>query len=102
MKTENGRIRLSFIVREDDEKAIIRIFSIRVFRRKRTNYKEKKEIAGAVLKEVVDNHDFQQEVTAPENELFGFEEQVVSPGIMDLDQMAKFIEAHYSGRMFGS
>ena len=65
----------------------------------RLSKKEKRKIARAVLKEVVDNYDFQQDVTAPENELLGFEEQVVSPGIMDLNRMAKFIKSHYIGQM---
>jgi len=62
--------------------------------------KEKREIAKAVLKEVVDSYDFKQDVTAPEHELFGFEDQVISPMIMDLSQMAQFIESHYSGQLF--
>lgn len=62
--------------------------------------KEKREIARAVLREVVDHYDFKQDVTAPEHELLGIEEQIVSPKIMDLSRMAKFIEDHYGGQLF--
>lgn len=62
--------------------------------------KEKKEIAKAVLKEVVDSYDFKQDVTAPEHELLGIEEQVLSPEIMDLSRMAEFIETRDSGHLF--
>ncbi|MDM8556647.1 hypothetical protein QUF75_18130 [Desulfococcaceae bacterium HSG7] len=67
---------------------------------KRLSKKEKREIAKAVLKEVVDNYDFRQDATAPEHELLGVEKQVFTPRIMDLNRMAKFIKSHYSGQMF--
>ena len=67
---------------------------------KRLSKKEKREIAKAVLKEVVDNYDFRQDATAPEHELPGIEEQVFTPRIMDLNRMAKFIKSHYSGQIF--
>ena len=67
---------------------------------KRLRKKEKKEIAGKVLDEVVGGYDFEKEVKTPPHELLGIEEQVVSEDIMNLEKMERFVESHYRGKMF--
>ena len=46
-----------------------------------------------VLDEVVNNHDFKQEVTTPLEVLLGIESQLPTASIMNLDEMEKFIES---------
>ena len=78
-----------------DIKAIIR-------KQLKTNYRgwnrlkkrEKKEIAQKVLDEVVTGYDFKKEVETDRLDLLGIKEQALTPGIMDLDQMSKFINSH--------
>lgn len=54
--------------------------------------KEKKEIAGKVLKEVVSGYDFKKEITAPVEELLGIEDQLPDKGIITLRKMARYID----------
>lgn len=56
------------------------------------NRKAKKEIARRVMAEVVHDYDVNQEVTTPEEELLGIEQQVPCKGIHTLDEMATIIE----------
>lgn len=62
--------------------------------------KEKKVIANMVLNEVVKEYDFNQEIETPMSELIGIEEQLVSKGIMTLDEMERFIENHNNSILF--
>lgn len=67
---------------------------------KRRPNKEKKEIATAVLNEVLSNYDFEKEVETPKHELLGIEEQMISKDIMNLEEMKRFVDDHYSNKMF--
>lgn len=62
--------------------------------------KEKKTIAKMVLDEVVENYDFSEEIKTPKHELLGIERQLLTPGIMDLDGMARFIDSHMLAEFF--
>ena len=59
---------------------------------KRLNGKKKKAIARLVLKEVFEAYDFNQEIEASLEELVGIEEQLPTSGIMNLEEMARFID----------
>lgn len=59
--------------------------------------KEKKKIAKKVLNEVVSDYDFAKEVKTPISELIGLSGQQLTKGIMTIEQMGKFVEAHQSG-----
>jgi hypothetical protein len=67
---------------------------------KRLSKKEKKTIAKMVLDEVVKNYDFKEEIKTSKHELLGIEGQLLTPGIMDLDQMAHFIDSHENDVLF--
>ena len=56
--------------------------------------KEKKAIAQKVLNEIVNTYDYSQEIETPMPELIGLSEQQPTKGIMTIEQMAKFVEAH--------
>ena len=58
----------------------------------RLKRKTKKEIIREVKAAVRSNYDFEQEVTAPKEELLGIEQQVPTEGILTLDKMAAFVE----------
>lgn len=62
--------------------------------------KEKRVIAKKILKEVVDCYDFRQEVEAPIEELLCLEEQMPTPGIMNLEAMARFIKNHENSKLY--
>ena len=62
--------------------------------------KEKKAIAKKVLNEVVKEYDFKQEVTTPIEVLLGIETQLPTASIMDLDEMARFIQNEKSSALF--
>ena len=62
--------------------------------------KEKKTIARKVLDEVMQSYDFKQEPEFTLPELLGIETQLPTAGIMNLEDMARFIEAHNSGLLF--
>jgi hypothetical protein len=59
---------------------------------KRLTKKEKKKIAKKVIDEVIKLYDFTQPINATTEELLGIEEQVPTLGIMNLDEMAQFID----------
>ena len=58
---------------------------------KRISKKEKKDLAGKVLKEVVAEYDFKLDVEAPLEELLAIEAQLPAKGIIPLDEIARFI-----------
>jgi hypothetical protein len=74
----------------------------------KTNYRdwkglkkrEKREIAKKVLDEVVTGYDFKKEVKTDRLDLLGIKEQALTPGIMDLNQMAQFIDSHEKDVLF--
>lgn len=64
--------------------------------------KEKKDIAQMVLAEAVKDYDFNQDIqtiTASEAELLGIEEQTSAQGIMNLTQMAKYLDDRASSQI---
>ena len=64
------------------------------------NRKAKKAIAKKVLEEVVKDHDFKQEVTTPLDVMLGIDAQLPGSGIMDLDQMERFIQIQKNSVLF--
>ncbi len=61
--------------------------------------KMKKEIANKVLKEIVDEYDFKQEISTPIEKLLGIENQIPEKGIIKLDKMTEYIEKIHSDRI---
>ena len=61
--------------------------------------KKKKEIARLVLNEVYEAYDFNQEIEASFDELVGIEEQLPTSGIMNLEEMARFIDDFNSSNL---
>ena len=66
---------------------------------KRLPKKTKKELASKVLKEVVANYDFSQEIETPLDELLGIEEQTTVTGIFSLEEMEQFIQQKENSRI---
>ena len=66
---------------------------------KRLTKKIKKQIARDVLKEACAEYDFDQEIKASDAELLGIETQCLDKGIMNLDEMAQFIDMVNSGKI---
>ena len=74
----------------------------------KTNYKgwknltkrKKKQIAKQVLDEVVSNYDFSKEIETAEAELLGIAQQELTSGMMNLDEMAQFIDSHEKDVLF--
>ena len=74
----------------------------------KTNYRgwknlrkrEKKQIAKQVLTEVVANYDFSKEIETAEAELLGIAQQELTAGMMNLDEMARFIDSHERDVLF--
>jgi hypothetical protein len=70
----------------------------------RLTKKEKKAIAQKVLDEVVKTYDFSKEIETPTLELIGLSDQQLAKGIMTIEQMAEFVEAHQTDlllRLYG-
>jgi hypothetical protein len=67
---------------------------------KRLTKKEKKTVAKKVLAEVVKDYDFNKEIKTAKDELLGIKGQSLSAGIMDLDEMARFIDSHDNDVLF--
>ena len=65
----------------------------------RLNRKRKKELAKAICKAVVNGYDFDRELHVPIEELIGIEEQIPTDDIMNLEQMAHFIDEFYHDRL---
>ena len=59
---------------------------------KRLHGKKKREIVRLVLEEVFEAYDFDQEIEYSLEELVGIEEQHLTSGIMNLEEMARFID----------
>ena len=74
----------------------------------KTNYRgwknltkrKKKQIAKQVLTEVVANYDFSKEIETAEAELLGIAQQELTAGMMNLDEMARFIDSHERDVLF--
>lgn len=62
--------------------------------------KDKKRIARMVLEEVANGYDFDQEIKTSEPELLGIENQMPMPGIMNLEEMERFIKSHNNDVLF--
>ena len=62
--------------------------------------REKREIAQKVLDEVLAEYDFKKEVKTDMLELLGIEQQKLTPGMMNLDEMAQFIDGHKKDVLF--
>jgi hypothetical protein len=60
------------------------------------NKKDKKRIAKKVLEEVKRDYCFDDEIKISEAELLGIENQLPTPGIMNLEDMEKFMNSHRS------
>ena len=58
----------------------------------RLKRKTKKEIIREVKDAISSSYDFEQEVTAPKEELLGIEQQTSTDGILTLNEMASFVE----------
>ncbi len=58
----------------------------------RLNRKIKIEISRKVLAQVVLDYDFNQDISVPKEELLAIEQQVPTAGILNLDQMADFVD----------
>ena len=67
---------------------------------KRLKKRKKKEIAKKVLDEVVANYDFSRKIETDKLELLGIEQQELTSGIMDLEEMARFIESNENDVLF--
>ena len=67
---------------------------------KRLKKREKREIAQKVLNEVLAGYDFKKEVETDTLELLGIEQQKLTSGMMDLDEMARFIDSHENDVLF--
>ena len=65
---------------------------------KRLSRKQKKVISKAVLNEAVAQYDFEQDIQVPLEELIGIEEQILMDDIMNIEEMAHFIDAFNSGK----
>ena len=59
---------------------------------KRLSKKKKKAISRKVTAEVIKLYDFNKPITDPIEELLGIEEQMPAPGMMNLEEMAQFID----------
>ena len=63
---------------------------------KRLSKKQKKTLAKQVLHAVVDDYDFQQEISMPHEALLGIEEQVPTEGMLTLEEMREFVETFHT------
>lgn len=66
---------------------------------KRLSKKQKRDIAKAVLNEAVAEYDFGQDIHVPLEELIGIEEQSPTNGIMNLEEMARFVNVFNSSKL---
>ena len=67
---------------------------------KRLKKREKKEIAKKVLAEVVADYDFTKEIETDKLDLLGIEQQELTSGMMNLKEMARFIESNENDILF--
>jgi hypothetical protein len=61
---------------------------------KRLKKREKREISKKVLDEVVTDYDFSKEIETDKLDLLGIEQQELTSGMMNFEEMAKFIDSH--------
>lgn len=66
---------------------------------KRLDRRTKRELAQKVLAEVVAEYDFSGPITTSKEELLGIEQQTSFKGIMNLEEMARFIETSKSSNI---
>jgi len=66
----------------------------------RLTKKEKKVIARKVLDEVVQDYDFTKPIKTDQAQLLGLESQQIHPGIMNLDEMERFVKNHEDSVLF--
>ena len=66
---------------------------------KRLSKKTKRDLARMVLAEVVAGYNFKQEIEAPLEELLAIETQLPAKGIINLDEMARFIDVINSNKI---
>jgi hypothetical protein len=62
--------------------------------------KDKKRIAKMVLEEVANSYEFDQEIKTSEPELLGRKNQMPISGIMNLEEMERFIDSHKNDVLF--
>lgn len=67
---------------------------------KRLTKRDKKQIAKKVLDEVVADYDFKKEIETDKLDLLGIAQQELTSGMMDLDNMAQFIDSHEKDVIF--
>ncbi len=67
---------------------------------KRLKKREKRAIAKKVLDEVVTGYDFKKEVETDRLDLLGIEQQELTSGMMNLEEMERFIEKHENDVLF--
>jgi len=58
----------------------------------RLKKREKRELAKKVLAEVVADYDFSKEIETDKLDLLGIKQQELTSGMMNLEEMARFIE----------
>jgi hypothetical protein len=61
---------------------------------KRLKEHEKREFAKKVLDEVVTDYDFSKEIETDKLDLLGIEQQELTSGMMNLEEMDQFIDSH--------
>ena len=66
----------------------------------RLKKREKRAIAKKVLDEVVTGYDFKKEVETDRLDLLGIEQQKLTSGMMNLEEMERFIEKHENDVLF--
>jgi len=82
-------------------KAIIRKQLKKNYRNwKRLTKREKRQIAEKVSDEVKSNYDFSKEIENDRLELLGIKQQELTSGMMNLEQMERFIEKHENDVLF--
>ena len=67
---------------------------------RRLTKKKKKAVARKVLEAVTQNYDFSCPLETPTEELLGIEDQMVTAGIMTIDEMKQFVESYENSVLF--
>ena len=67
---------------------------------KRLKKREKREIAKKVLDEVVTDYDFSKEIETDKLDLLGIKQQELTSGMMNLEEMARFVEDNENDVLF--
>jgi len=66
----------------------------------RLKKREKREIAKKVLAEVVADYDFSKEIETDKLDLLGIKQQALTSGMMNLEEMARFVEDNENDVLF--